>query len=103
MSDITKCQDKGCAQWTTCWRALAPSSQYWQSYFTHSPRKATGECEYYWPTSTQEDKEEGAKEECASKHDRTLQPAGNRHRVLNTVKIPYKSQRVKNYILHVVT
>lgn len=46
MTDITKCNNFDCPLKQTCWRYLAPTSEYqsW-SHFTYDYYKG---CEYYW-------------------------------------------------------
>ena len=47
MADITMCDDGKCPLKDICYRFRAKASEYWQSYFTESPRKKR-KCEYYW-------------------------------------------------------
>ncbi len=49
MPDITMCRDEECVKRATCYRFVAKPSEYWQSWFTESPRnKETDVCGYYW-------------------------------------------------------
>ena len=49
MTDITKCNGRGCDLRETCYRFTAPAGML-QSYFMTSPIKK-GECEMYWDTN----------------------------------------------------
>lgn len=46
MTDISKCDGEGCEQKDTCWRFLAPSNPYRQSYM--NPPNRGKECIHYW-------------------------------------------------------
>lgn len=47
MSDITMCSGDNCPLKETCYRYLAPKSEY-QSYFIDAPVTKNGKCLYYW-------------------------------------------------------
>lgn len=47
MSDITKCSGKGCKKKRSCYRFLAPASEY-QSWWMEVPVKEDGTCNHYW-------------------------------------------------------
>lgn len=47
MSDISKCKGEGCNKKKSCYRFLAPASDY-QAYFMDSPIKEDGTCNQYW-------------------------------------------------------
>lgn len=46
MPDITMCKDKRCPQRKKCYRFMAKPSEYWQAYFTGSPRQGK-DCLYF--------------------------------------------------------
>jgi len=48
MADITKCTGKGCTKKESCYRFTALDCRYRQSYFSLTPLKEDGTCEYYW-------------------------------------------------------
>lgn len=47
MPDITMCKDKECPLKNECYRYRAIPSEYRQSYFAESPRKAD-KCYHFW-------------------------------------------------------
>lgn len=47
MADITMCQDKDCPMKDHCYRYTAIANEYYQSYFTESPRKDL-QCDEFW-------------------------------------------------------
>jgi hypothetical protein len=57
MSDITKCKGEGCNKKRSCYRFLAPASEY-QSYFMESPVKEDGTCSQYWEVKGERKKDE---------------------------------------------
>ena len=48
MADICMCSDDKCPYAKTCYRHEAHRDEYWQTYFTNSPRKADGSCRFRW-------------------------------------------------------
>ena len=48
MADITMCDGIGCHVKRRCYRHIANPSEYAQSYFTESPMKKDGSCDYFW-------------------------------------------------------
>ena len=48
MADITKCPGSYCLKKETCYRYLAISSEYRQSYFVKLPIDSNGKCDHYW-------------------------------------------------------
>lgn len=62
MTDISKCKGKGCPHKESCWRYLAPSDRYWQSFceFEKGINK-TGKCSDYWFAGLEE-KQPGEKD-----------------------------------------
>ena len=61
MSDISKCKGEGCNKKRSCYRFLAPVSEY-QSYFMDSPIKEDGTCNQYWEVKAEQKKDEEQKE-----------------------------------------
>jgi hypothetical protein len=57
MSDITKCRAEGCKKKRSCYRFLAPASEY-QSYFMHPPVKEDGTCNQYWEVKAEQKRDE---------------------------------------------
>lgn len=49
MPDITMCKDEKCPLKKSCYRHEAEADEYWQSFFSESPRLLDDSCEYYWP------------------------------------------------------
>jgi len=50
MADISKCPGTDCPMRDSCYRYIAPSNNFWQSYFTTAPIEVSeNKCEYYWP------------------------------------------------------
>ena len=47
MADITKCQGTDCALKESCYRYLAPVTEWRQSWFSEFPFK-NGKCDHYW-------------------------------------------------------
>jgi hypothetical protein len=49
VADISKCQGTGCPLKEECYRYNAPSSDYWQAWFTEVPyNHVAGDCEQFW-------------------------------------------------------
>jgi hypothetical protein len=49
MADITKCEGTGCKLKENCYRYMATSSEYRQSYFAMVPVDKTGtKCDHFW-------------------------------------------------------
>jgi hypothetical protein len=46
--DITKCLAIGCERRHTCYRYISQPYHFQQSYFTQTPLKEDGSCDYYW-------------------------------------------------------
>jgi hypothetical protein len=62
MSDISKCKGEGCNKKRSCYRFLAPASEY-QAYFMDSPIKEDGTCNQYWEVKAEQKKDEEQKKE----------------------------------------
>jgi len=54
MADITMCRDGTCPKKEQCYRFTANKNEFWQSYFTESPRKSE-DCEYFWEIGEDDD------------------------------------------------
>jgi len=54
MADISKCFGGECPMRDTCYRFLAPSNEWHQSYFAEVPY-SEGKCEHYWKTDESKD------------------------------------------------
>lgn len=49
MTDITKCRGDGCPFQEICFRYIADTDPYWQSFFAEVPINiTTNDCEYFW-------------------------------------------------------
>ena len=48
MSDITKCTGTNCPLRFDCWRFLATTNEFRQTFFREVPIDENGKCEYYW-------------------------------------------------------
>ena len=48
MSDITMCHGIGCEVKRRCYRHIANPSEFMQSWFSETPMKKDGSCEYFW-------------------------------------------------------
>ena len=48
MPDITQCKGIKCELRHSCYRYLANPFHFRQSYFTETPLKEDGSCDYYW-------------------------------------------------------
>ena len=49
MANITMCQDKGCCNFATCYRAQAQPNLWRQAYYSPSLRTEGESCLYYAP------------------------------------------------------
>lgn len=48
MADITICNGNYCELRDTCYRYLAPKSEFRQSFFIEEPNNTSYDCDYYW-------------------------------------------------------
>jgi hypothetical protein len=48
MADITKCKGTNCPRQSECYRFIAPTSEYRQSYFIVVPLKEDKSCDEFW-------------------------------------------------------
>ena len=59
MTDISKCDGKGCSIRSNCHRFTAPSNIYYQSYIVQEKDKTDGskgnQCIMYWPNKVPKD------------------------------------------------
>jgi len=57
MADITKCEGTNCSLKETCYRFIATSNEYRQSYFVNVPLKEDNTCDEYWETKIKKEDE----------------------------------------------
>ena len=57
MPDITMCTDGECPKKRSCYRYEAEADEYWQSFFSESPRVGDN-CEYYWLMNKQQENQD---------------------------------------------
>ena len=63
MTDISKCDGKGCPRKDTCYRYTAPANPYRQSYLGNPLNPADLTCDVYWPVAGWDSTDEEDNEE----------------------------------------
>ena len=56
MADITKCVGTDCPLKESCYRYLAPVTEWRQSWFCECPLK-DGKCDMYWEVKTEDNEQ----------------------------------------------